>query len=415
MNKILIALLSIVLNSVGYSQIETEIQPPFNIKTIAFTQNKNNITPYVKLGESFALEFDDLYGNEADYYYTITLCNYDWTVSSLVKSEYLTGMDNQRILTYDNSFNTLQQYSHYKQVFPNKFNRITKSGNYIIKIFNDEQEIVFSRKIIIYEDNVSASLLVKRARDFESLYEKQNLELTINYGDRILQNPIQNIKVSFFQNGNWNNAIHNVKPQYTLGSELIYRYNEETQFWAGNEFYTLDNSNIRNNNNSVAKVTAGDIYNSHLYVNYARQNKPYTYFPDFNGNFYSVNINSELPETEADYAWVYFTLEAPSFFLDKDIYINGMFNNYAIGDEFKLNYNSKTGLFEKAILLKQGYINYQYVIADSKKSVDYKNAIDGNFYQTENTYVAIVYYRGNNDRTDHVIGITKSNSETIRN
>lgn len=92
-----------------------------------------------------------------------------------------------------------------------------------------------------------------------------------------------------------------------------------------------------------------------------------------------------------------------------------MFNNYAIGDEFKLNYNSKTGLFEKAILLKQGYINYQYVIADSKKSVDYKNAIDGNFYQTENTYVAIVYYRGNNDRTDHVIGITKSNSETIRN
>ncbi|MEQ3662454.1 MAG: DUF5103 domain-containing protein [Flavobacterium sp.] len=415
MQKFLITLLSIVFNFISYSQIENEVQPPFNIKTVAFTQNSNNITPFVKLGESFALEFDDLYGNEADYYYTITLYNYDWTESTLVKSEYLTGMDNQRIMTYENSFNTLQQYSHYTQVFPNKFNRITKSGNYIFKILNDEQEIVFSKKIIIYEDIVGASLLVKRARDFESLYEKQNLELTINYGERILQNPIQNIKVSFFQNGNWNTAIHNIKPQYTLGTELIYRYNQETQFWAGNEFYTLDNSNIRNNNNSVSKVTAGDIYNSHLYINYARQNKQYTYFPDFNGNFYSVNINSENPQTEADYAWVYFTLEAPSYFLDKNIYINGMFNNYVLSDEFKLNYNSKTGLFEKAILLKQGYINYQYVIADSKKNIDYKNAIDGNFYQTENNYVAIIYYRGNNDRTDHVIGITKSNSETIRN
>jgi hypothetical protein len=318
-------------------------------------------------------------------------------------------------MTYENSFNTLQQYSHYTQVFPNKFNRITKSGNYIIKIFNDEQEIVFSRKIIIYEDIVGARLLVKRARDFESLSEKQNLELTINYGERILQNPIRNIKVSFFQNGNWNSAIHNVKPQYTLGSELIYRYNEETQFWAGNEFYTFDNSNIRNNNNSVSKVTAGDVYNTHLYVNYARQNKDYTYFPDFNGNFYSVNINSENPKTEADYAWVYFTLEAPSYFSEKDIYINGMFNNYALSEEFKLNYNSKNGLYEKAILLKQGYVNYQYVIADKKKKIDSKNAIDGNYFQTENNYVAIIYYRGNNDRTDRVIGVTKNNSETIIN
>lgn len=415
MHKIIITLLSIVFNLGCYSQVVEEVQPPFNIKTIALTQNNNNITPFVKLGDGFALEFDDLYGNEADYYYTLTLYNYDWTESSLVKSEYLSGMDNQRIMTYENSFNTLQQYSHYTQVFPNKFNRITKSGNYIIKIFNDEQEIIFSKKVIIYEDIVGASLLVKRARDFESLNEKQNLELTINYGERILQNPIKNVKVSFFQNGNWDTAIHNIKPQYTLGSELIYRYNLETQFWAGNEFYTLDNSNIRNNNNSVSKVTAGDIYNSHLYVNYARQNKQYTYFPDFNGNFYSKNINSENPQTEADYAWVYFTLEAPSYFLNKNIYINGMFNNYKLGEEFKLNYNSKNGLYEKAVLLKQGYINYQYVIADSNKNIDFENAIDGNFYQTENSYTVIVYYKGNNDRTDQVIGISKANSESIRN
>ena len=47
--------------------------------------------------------------------------------------------------------------------------------------------------------------------------------------------------------------------------------------------------------------------------------------------------------------------------------------------------------------------------------VDFKNAIDGNYFQTENNYTAIVYYRGNNDRYDRVIGIANTNSEVIRN
>ena len=86
--------------------------------------------------------------------------------TSLSKIEYLQGMDNQRIITYENSFNTLQLYSHYVQIFPNNFNRITKSGNYIIKIFNDEQEIVFSRKFIIYEDIVGVPAVVRKVKKY---------------------------------------------------------------------------------------------------------------------------------------------------------------------------------------------------------------------------------------------------------
>ncbi|WP_165396026.1 DUF5103 domain-containing protein [Flavobacterium sp. J27] len=401
--------------STTYSQIENEIEPPYNIKTISFVQNNKNVLPFFRLGESFELQFDDLFGNEADYYYTITQYNYDWSPSILAKVEYLNGIDNQRIITYENSFNTLQLYSHYKQQFPNKYNRITKSGNYILKVFNDEQEIVFSRKFIIYEESVTVASEVRRARDFESLNEKQNIQIAINYGDLILQNPIQNVKINIFKNGNWKEQISNIKPQYTIGTELIYRYNKETQFWAGNEFYTLDNSQIRVTNNSVSRVTSGDIYNSHLYVNNARKNGVYTYFPDFNGNYIILNANSENPEVEADYSWVYFSLNAPNLFHDESIYITGMFNNYSIGEENKMTYNSESGLFEKAILIKQGYTNYQYTMLDKNKKIDYKNAIDGNFYQTENNYTIIVYYKGNNDRYHSVIGIANTNSEGIRN
>jgi hypothetical protein len=368
-NKLLIFLITFSFSSL-WAQVEEEKVPPFNIKTVAFTQGGNSVLPFFRLGESFEIQFDDLFGNEADYYYTITQYNYDWTPTNLAKVEYLNGVDNQRIITYENSYNTLQQYSHYRQVFPNRFNRITKSGNYMIKIYNDSQELLFSRKFIVFEDQLNVRIGIRRARDMEFINEKHNVEMSINYGDRILQDPINNVKVTLFQNGNWKSEIKNIKPQYTIGTELIYRYDKETQFWAGNEYYTIDNSNIRMVNNSVARVTSGDnIYNSFLYVNYPRKKNVYTYFPDFNGNFIVRNINTENPDIEADYSWVYFTLDAPTFFKNESIYITGMFNNYSLTEENKMVFNKQTKMYEKAILIKQGFTNYNYVVTDKNGKI----------------------------------------------
>lgn len=415
MNKIsyIICLLfcQIVLAQSGIEQ-----EPPFNIKTISFVQNRNNVVPYFKLGEVFELQFDDLYGDESDYYYTITQYNYDWSQpTNLAKNEYLNGMDNQRIITYENSFNTLQLYSHYVQRFPNQYNQITKSGNYLITVLNDENEIVFSRRFIIYEELVNPKILIKRTRDFENRAGKHNIELSINYGNYLLQNPIENVKVTLIQNANWSNSILNIKPQYTLGTELIYRYNKETQFWGGNESYSIDNKIIRATNNTVAMVTSGEnLYNTHLYVNKPRKNQIYTYFPDINGNFYIDNINTEKPAIQADYSWVYFSLDMP-FAADKKVFINGMFNNYSLSDEYKMDFNKKTGLYEKALLLKQGFTNYQYVLTDKNGKIDYENAIDGNYFETDNLYSVIIYYQGNNERYHRVIGLSVTNSLNIQN
>ena len=116
-------------------------------------------------------------------------------------------------------------------------------------------------------------ITIRRSRDMETIQQKQNVEFYIDYKDRLLQNPLQNIKVSIFQNGKFQNAIHNIKPQYTIGTQLIYRYNKETQFWGGNEFWNFENKNIRGASNTVFKVTTGDIYNTYLYVNEARKNR----------------------------------------------------------------------------------------------------------------------------------------------
>jgi hypothetical protein len=54
-------------------------------------------------------------------------------------------------------------------------------------------------------------------------------------------------------------------------------------------------------------------------------------------------------------------------------------------------------------------------MADKSGNIDKKNAVDGNFFQTENNYTALIYYKGNNERYDRVIGIGMATSEEIKN
>lgn len=378
----------------------------------------HNVYPYFRLGDSFEFVFDDLFGNEANYYYSLQHCNYDWTPSTLLSvNDYIDGFDNQRIQNYANSLNTLQIYSRYSLAFPNKFTRILMSGNYILKILNEDREVVFSRRFIVYEELVSVPLQVKRARDMNDVQEKHNMDFAIKTNAFVFQNPLQTVKVMLTQNGRFDNAIYNIKPQYTIGNDLIYRYDKETQFWAGNEYLYFDNKDIRNAVNNVLRITAGEVYNTILYTNEARGSVPYTYWPDVNGNFEVRNQNLSVtnPWLESDYTWVFFSLSAPSYFDKKDIYINGMFNNYAKTDEYKMEFNPKTNVWEKAVMVKQGFTNFQYVVADKGGRVDGKSNIDGNFYQTENDYNIFVYYRGYNERYDRIIGIGSANSENIIN
>ncbi len=410
------SLIIILFVSRTFGQIVVETQPQYNIKTISFVQNKNNVVPIFALGEGFELNFDDLYGTEEDYYYTITHHNYNWSPSQLSKNEYIDGLDDQRIQNYENSFNTLQLYSHYRLTIPNQFTRIIKSGNYLISIFNNNKELVFSKKFFVYENQVEVPLQIKRARNVSDNNSKHNLDFAVKSKNLLFQNPEKNVKVILLQNGILDNAIVNIKPQYTIGNDLIFKYDKETQFYAGNEYLFFDSKEIRAANNVIARIDSnGALYNSYLYTDNARKNNPYTFYPDVNGNFSVRNLGAQNNDVEADYSWVYFTLFTPESTADANIYITGMFNSNVCNVENKMEYNASKGVFEKAMLIKQGFNNYKYTKYSSKGQILEKEAIDGNFYQTENEYTALVYYRSNTDRYDRIVGKGQANSTNIIN
>ncbi|REH00364.1 type IX secretion system plug protein [Flavobacterium aquicola] len=415
MKTIAVLLLSFFCLSVT-AQVETEIAPPYNIKTASFVQSSQNVVPIFRLGESFDFQFDDLFGNEADYYYEITHCDYNWVPTDIPKSDYLSGFDSQKIQEYINSFNTLQIFTHYRLSIPNNYTKIKLSGNYVLTILNSDKEVVLKRYFVLYEEKLPVALKIRRPRTVKNIYSKHNLNFEINTDDFLLQNPTQNLKVVLLQNGNFNTAIKNIVPQYNVGNVFVYKYDMETQFWAGNEFLNFDSKDIKNANNYVSFVSSENgIYNTHLYTNNAKTSFPYSNYSDLNGNFSIRKLDGENNTIEADYSWVYFSLSAPLANPNSSVYIVGMFNNYMTTPENKMDFNTKNGLYEKAILIKQGFTNYQYLTVTNKGLIDLENAIDGNFYQTENDYTVLVYYKGTADRYVKVVGKGAANSLNITN
>lgn len=399
---------------IALAQIK-EVNPPDYIKTITFKSNtKESQLPILKLNEKLVLEFDALNGNEEDYYYKIQHFNFDWTPSVLVKSEYMEGFDNQRIRDYENSFNTYQIYSHYKLTIPNtQTKRLKISGNYLLSVFNDDDELIFSRKFMIYENKTKVGVSIKRSRDIQFIQEKQRVEIIIASNDLQLNNPKQNVQALIIQNNNLNTAISNLKPQYTIGNQLIYKYDVESSFWGGNEYLYFDNKDVRAANISVREINLQDLYHNYLFTNTERASKPYTYNPDINGNYLITSLDADNPNIEADYVWIHFSLLPSQGLKDKTIHIYGNFNNYAIDESTKMNYDAKNKVFTNALLLKQGFYNYKYVVVNN--GILNEGAISGNFYQTENNYKVIMYYRDLGARYDKIIGLGEGNSVNISN
>lgn len=407
--------IAFLIFTTGFSQVE-EITPPDYIKTIYFNGGTSESQlPIIQLGETLLLEFDALNGDEEDYYFKIEHYNFDWTPSILVESEYLDGFDEQRIRDYDNSFNTLQTFSHYKLSIPNQFTKSIKiTGNYLITIYDDYDDIVFTRKFMVYQPQANVGLEIKRSRDVSTIAEKQSVDISISSGQLQFVNPKETVKTVIIQNNNLKSAITDLKPQYILGNELSYRYNEASSFLGGNEFLSFENKEIRAANTGVQYIRLEDLYQTYLYTNTSRADLEYTYNPDLNGNFFINALNSDQPETEADYAWVHFALQYPKLEEGQTIHVYGNFNNYALEPQTALEYYEGEDIYATAIQLKQGYYNYKYVIVDQDGTLQ-EHTIGGSFWQTENNYKVLVYYRALGTRYDKIIGLGEANSVGITN
>lgn len=415
MNKSTLIALFLLATFAMHSQVNEKIEPSY-ISTIQFKGSTDQSQlPIIRLGERLNLSFDALNGNEDDYYYTITHHNFDWSESDLSKSEYLDGFDEVRISNYQNSLNTLQIYSHYTLTIPNRDTRqIKKSGNYLLSVMNNSGDLVFTRKFMVIENIASVGVEIKRSRDISLINEKQVVQFFVNSPNLLLVNPKQTVKTLVMQNSNLKTAITNLVPQYTMGNELIYKYDKEASFGGGNEFLAFDNKDARAAANGVRSVSLTDIYENFLFTDIPRYNRPYTYNPDINGNFVVRNVDAQNQNIEAEYVRMHFNLQYFDDLADRELHVYGNFNNWTIDESTYMRYDASSDTYRASRLFKQGFYNYKYVVVNRDGTID-EGAVSGDFWQTENDYTVLVYFRDLGARYDRIIGMGSANSSNISN
>lgn len=390
-----LSILFLIANCVVQSQ---------NIKTIQLKPlGTKNFSAIVPLGSVLELSFDDLEADQKTYFYKIEQFSFDWKPSSLLSSEYIDGFDQNSIQEVENSFNTLQSYTHYNVQIPNATTNITKSGNYQISVLDEDDTVVFTRRFTLYESIATVGVSVLRSRNTKTSNQQQTVQFIVNHNALNINNPSQEIKVAVLQNNNWETAITDLKPQFYRQKQLEYKYVKKSNFWGGNEFLNFDTKALRTPNLKTARIIQKDIYHHYLYPQEVRAKKSYTYNPDINGQFVIRTLEGDNPDTEADYVSLHFALEAAKI-NHKKVYVYGAFNNYDISETNQMTYDEVAGMYTATILLKQGFYNYSFVTKNNDAVLDL-HEISGTHYQTENEYRVLVYYKPFGIYYDRVIGI----------
>ncbi|MFK8060585.1 MAG: DUF5103 domain-containing protein [Polaribacter sp.] len=376
-----------------------------NIKSIQLRPLEGNtFTSIVTLGTVLELSFDDLDADSKDYQYKIEHMTHDWQSSRLSSSQYIDGFDQNTIIDVTNSFNTFQNYTHYAVKIPNINTVIKKSGNYLLSILNYDDEVIFTRRFVLYENATIIGVNVDRSRNTKTLNTQQTIQFSVNHPKIKINNPQQEINVVLLKNNNWDEKITNLQPTFFKPSQLLYTYTNKTNFWGGNEYLNFDNKIIRNNSLNVVKVEKRDIFHHYLYPFTYNPYREYKFNPDINGQFIIRTIEANDSRTEADYAMMHFSLLADEPFKNKKVYVYGAFNDFKIDEANKLTYNIEEKAYFGKVLLKQGFYNYTFATVDSDGNVN-ANEVNGTFFETENEYTVITYYKPFGSFYERVIGV----------
>ena len=392
-----------------------------NIKTVRFLQEDNLLDyPVVELNspQRLVLSFDDLDGDAKNYFYKVIHCNSDWTPSEQFSAiDYIDGFEEGRIFDWQSSAGVRgPSYTHYRLTLPNDDLRWTKSGNYILKVYEDgdESKLIFTRRFMVFERIFKPALTLRRSATPPYSATHHELMLKIQHGGFSIQNPATDVRVAILQNGRWDNAIYNPEANQYARDHINYDWQGRLVFEAGKDFRPLDLRSINYRSLQMQTlIVEGQRIETDLFIDQGRASSPNNSIDDINGNFIVQTHDFQDVNLQGSYLTVHFRLDAPKR-TDGDYYIFGGLTDWQPNSDYRLRYDEEEGRYRATVQLKNGFYNYYYAFfPDYSSGLTYRadiSHIEGNSYESENNYLVLVYYRPFGSRYEQLAGIGRMNS-----
>ena len=371
------------------------------------------LPPIMNLGGGNHLEigFDEFSHEYHRYIYKVEHCNADWSPSTeIFESDYMNGFNGEPIEDYEKSFNTTVLYTHYSLRIPNENISLKLSGNYKLTVYNDEGDEpvpVLTACFSLVEPGVGIGATVSTNTDIDFNKSHQQVDFSVNYGLVKVIDPHRELKNVIMQNRRWDNCVVNPKPNIQAANKIEFTHNRQLIFPAGNEYHKFEILDVHIPTLNVDRMEWFDpYYHATLYPNQTARN--YLYDEDQNGAFIIRNSDDEDVATTCDYVFTHFTLKSPQL-PGGEVYLNGEWTYNRFIPQYRMTYNRETQAYEATALLKQGYYNYNYLFVPDGETQGNSGRTDGNFYETENEYIILVYHRPNGGRYDKLVGYRRMN------
>lgn len=407
---VLLPLLVLVSGGLLFSQVIEDKVYSEHIQSVrlfplGLQQDSQLDAPVVAMSDSrpLVLLFDDIAYDPEQYTVKLIHCDVDWQPSSLKDNDFSAAFNQYNVEEYSYSVDTRIPYIHYSFAIP----RVTKSGNYVVKVYRNrnEEDAVLTRRFMVYEELFTVGASIVPPTQTEDRRALQQINVAVNYSKVDLMDPTTQVKVIIRQNQRWDNAKLLAKPTFLNQNAKSIRYEPfdgSSTFRAGNEFRFVDLRFIRATGVNVAEVKVEEtVIFASAVAEKPRPGGVYSQYLDLNGQ-YMVHTNDRPggnPEIESEYMYTTFYLEADP---GRDIRMLGALTGWGNSPEAKMNYDPKSGHYSTSLLLKQGWYDYQYAFPTEE---GYESEqLEGSFFETENEYEVLVYYRALGSRYDQLVG-----------
>ncbi len=382
----------------------------FRTLSVTLSDSQLGYPPILQLygDDILVIEFDELADDRSFLRYSVTHCNADWQPSGLVDSEILDGFNEGNIEDWEYSRMSYTRYVHYRILLPNQDFRFKVSGNYLLKVYreDDPDTTLLQARFMVDEANATVGGQIHFATDRDYRNRHQQLSIEVDVTDAQVRDPFNDLIVTVNQNNRYDNEVALRQPLRAMGDKAFYEHNPKLIFEGGNNYRRFEIISTTVPTTGVEFVEFNDpYYHATLTPDDSRNEQSYTYDLNLHGNYVVRERESDQSEIDADYVVTHFALEIPRI-PGKSIFIDSDITYRRFSPESMMIWNEATQRYERTMLLKQGAYSYQYLTVGSGETAGSTADIEGDSYQTRNIYLVKVYHRRLGERYDRLLGYT---------